>query len=269
MKEAIIELSGNVEFGYKFEVDEAFWKGVEEIATVLQPSYNLTIEMQQVGYGLSDFYIGWLRVKKNLQRIVQSMPQFNLAAKLIGNMDKRAPSLFKSPLFLCSVFLDPRIMFTLSDEQKATAAMGILKIQERITETTNANEEEAINNTLDEIQPEFQNQHLGNQNTSDSLLQEISIYETEKPCDIKKPVMEFWENNAQKYHLLRPIADILHAVPSNQTCTERAFSSLSYIRSKHRMSMSAQNLSNVLMIRLNKDIYYLLREERAQQILKA
>lgn len=269
MRKVIEELAKNAEFGHKFVVDDVFWNEVEEIVSVLQSSYNFTIEMQRIGYGLSDFYIGWLRVKRNLQRFVKSAPRFNLAGKLVDNMDKRSPSLFKSPLFLCSVFLDPRIMFILSDEQKATAAMDIIKIHERVTESSKIYDENSGNDTLDEIQNEFRAQHIGQQNASVNLLQVISTYETEQPCDMKKPVMEFWEKNADKYSLLVPIADILHAVPSNQTCTERAFSSLSYIRSKHRMSMSDQNLSNVLMVRLNKEIYYLLREECAQVILDA
>lgn len=267
MKHVINQLAYHEEFGYKFDTNEDFWKGVEEIVSVLQSGYNLTIEMQRVGYGLSDFYIGWLRVQKNLNRIIKRDPQYNLANNLLKHMDRRAPSLFKSPLFLCSVFLDPRIMFALTDNQKATAVMDLVKIHERITNANRSNMEKSVNNTLDEIQQEYQAQQRENLDRTDNLLQVISIYETEKPYDIQKPVMSFWKENTHKYPLLRPIADLLHAVPSNQCCTERSFSSLSYVRSKYRMSMSPRNLSNVLMVRLNKDIYYSLREERIQNIL--
>lgn len=58
------------EFGWKFETTDAFWEEINEIIAVLQSSYDLTISMQKVGYGLADFYIGWLRVKKNLERFV-------------------------------------------------------------------------------------------------------------------------------------------------------------------------------------------------------
>lgn len=267
MKNVVIELANNKEFGYKFEVNETFWVQVEEIVSALQHTFNLTIEMQKVGYGLSDFYIGWLRAKKNLQRIVKSDPNFDLAAKLIDNMNKRAPSLFTSPLLLCAVYLDPRINFMLSTEQKAVAAMNLNKINERLQETSHKGNETA-DNTLDEILQEFHDQHGGNQNRANNLIQDIAVYEEER-FDIKKTVMQFWEEHSQKYPTLCVLAEIMHAVPSNQTCTERAFSSFSYIRSKHRMSMSPQNLSNVLMVRLNKDIYYKLREERYQQILNA
>lgn len=87
--------------------------------------------MQKVVYGLADMYIGWLRVKKSLDCIVKGAAIFNLAAKLIEKMDQRAPSLFETPLLLCAIYLDPRIMLALSDEQKANAAMDLVKIHFR------------------------------------------------------------------------------------------------------------------------------------------
>lgn len=270
IKAVIIQLANCKEFGDRFKVDEHFWSAIEEICAVLQPGYDLTIRMQQVGYGLSDFYIGWLRVKKNLERIMSEEPQFDLAACLLKHMDQRAPSLFRSPLFLCSVYLDPRIMFTLSAEQKTEAAMDLLTIQKRIMEGSDPNTKEGrVNDTLDELQAQYYAQFGRNDNSSEDLIHLLTMYEKEKPFDIKQPVIKFWEENEQKYKLLRPLVDVLHAVPSNQCCTERSFSSLSYIRSKHRMSMSPNNLSNVLMVRLNKDIYYSLREERVRKFLDA
>lgn len=262
LKEYITKLADNEEFGYKFQVDERFWSDIEEIITVLEPAYKFTVEMQKVGYGLADFYIGWLRVKKNLRR---HSAHFDLAAKLIQHMEKRSKSLFETPLLLCSVYMDPRMMFTLNAEQKAEAAMNLVKIYKRMVDTNQAVHQHQVNDTLDEIREDFQQDQ--NQGNSDHLIQALSLYETEPATDIHEPVMKFWIENSQKYPLLRQLADILHAVPSNQCCTERGFSGLSYIRSKFRMCMRPQNVSNVLMIRLNQDVYYTLREERVQKIL--
>lgn len=268
MKNAVTRLADCDEFGYKFRDDDEFWAKVNEIVLVLKPFYNLTIDMQRIGYGLADFYIGWLRVKKNLQRMKNNGLQFDFSTELIKSMEKRAPSLFKTPLLLCAIFLDPRMMKTLSDEQKATAAMDLLKIHERITESHRLdNATNTPNDTLDEIREEFEAFNNDNENDANLLLKEISIYETENVYDIRAPVMKFWKENGYKFQLLRPLANLIHAVPSNQCCTERSFSSFSYIRSKLRMSMLAENTSNVLMVRLNKDVYYALRKERVQKIL--
>lgn len=268
MKNIVNQLAKCKEFGHKFNVDEHLWAEIEEIMLVLKPAFNLTIDMQRVGYGLSDFYIGWLRVKKNLQRFVNNRTTFDLATKLIRNMERRASSLFKTPLMLCCIYLDPRMMKTLNDEQKAAAVMDLIKIHDRITESDRLNSQtNRLNDTLDEIQEEFQTHISESRSDADRILQEISVYETEKVFDIRAPVMKFWEENAHKYPFLRLLANVLHAVPSNQCCTERSFSSFSYIWSKHRMSMNPQNVSNVLMVRLNKDVYYSLRAECVQKIL--
>lgn len=264
MKSVINQLAKCDEFGSKFEVDDSFWTEVEEIISVLQPGYDMTISMQKVGYGLSDFYISWWRVKKNVERIIKAKPRFDLAQNLIDNMDLRAPSLFNTPLFLCAVYLDPRVMFSLSVDQRTTAAMELIKLHDRAKESNN-NTKHDMDNTLDEIASELDRQNTHNLNGN--LHQEISIYECETRFDLKESVMKFWVQNTHKYPLLRPLADMLHAVPSNQCCTERSFSSFSYIRSKLRMSMNPKNVSNVLMVRLNKDIYYMLREKRVRQIL--
>lgn len=269
MKDVVTELAKCKDFGHKFDVDAVFWQEVEEIVAVLKPAYQFTTEMQRDGYGLSDFYIGWIRVTINLTRIKNKQPKFDLASKLLQNMEIRSSSVFNAPLMLCAIYLDPRIMYKLTDEQKAKAATDLLKIHERVSDVfrKSAGQDCSINDTLDEIHDDYRAQHNASHCSSQEILQMLSIYETEKPHDIRAPVMDFWLKNTDKYQLIRPLADLLHAVPSNQCSTERAFSGLSYIFSKHRMSMNPQNVSNVLMIRLNKDIFYSLRQHRIQQIL--
>lgn len=269
MKELVKELSKCADFGVEFVVNEEFWENLEEVVAVLKPAYNVTIDMQRIGYSLSDFYISWIRITKNLLRIQANGTEFDLAAKLKQKMEHRSSSLFRSPLMLCAIYLDPRIMFKLTDTQKATAALDLLDIYKRLAKH-HMNEEKNVNDTLDEIQEEYHEQNIGSrQDDPNKLLQEMSVYELEKPHDIKATVMNFWELNAVKYPLLSPLADVLHAVPSNQSCTERSFSSFSYIRSKHRMAMSAENLSNVLMVRLNKDIFYSERKAQVEKILSS
>lgn len=262
-------MAENREFGFKFETDEQFWVEIKEVVTVLQPAFDFTVRMQKDGYGMSEFYIGWLRMSKNLERFIDGGLQFDLGAKLLDHMKQRAPSLFKSPLFLSAVYLDPRIMFTLSAEQKSEAVLHLIKINDRITKANGSNSSGDFNDTLDEMQQQLQAQYNGDRNSSEKLIGVFSQYEREKPFEMKQNVMKFWEENEHAYKSIIPLVNVVHAVPANQCSTERAFSSLSYIRSKLRMSMASKNLSNVLMVRLNKSIYYALREERVQRILNS
>lgn len=93
------------------------------------------------------------RIILNLRRIEKSGTNFNLATKLREKMEIRSPSLFKTPLMMCAVYLDPRIMFELDVAQKSTAAMALLDVHERLTKT-GLNEGQHVNDTLDEIQQE-------------------------------------------------------------------------------------------------------------------
>lgn len=56
MKNIVIKLAKHDEFGYKFETNPPFWDKVHEIVDVLTSAYNFTVDMQRVGYGLSDMY---------------------------------------------------------------------------------------------------------------------------------------------------------------------------------------------------------------------
>lgn len=262
----IVKLSQCAQFGDEFVVGEEFWEQLEEIISVLQSPFNATVDMQRTGFGLADFYISWLRIAMNVRRIENNAPKFDLAEKLREKMEIRAPSLLETPLMLCAVYLDPRIMFKLNVDQKSSAAMALVNVFERVT-TTGSDEGQGANDTLDEIQQEYHARNNWEQTNTDRLFQEMSEYENVKPYDIRASVMDFWDENSEKYKLLRSLAEVFHAVPSNQGIVEQGFSSFSYIRSKYRMCLSPENLSNVLMVRLNKDLFYLERQKQVQKII--
>lgn len=269
MKKFVQSLAQNKEFETKFQTDETFWKQVDEIVTTLKAPYEATINMQAVGYSMSDFYITWLRVQKNLERVTNQNPQFDLAPKLLEKMAERAPPLFENPLMVAAVYLDPRIMVKLDITQKAFAQTSLIEFHDRITQMINIERSKKNpNDTLDEIQGECMDQAEDfPTNSRIPLMQQFEAYERTKPYDIKAPLMEFWEKNKAVYPLLHQIAEIVHAVPSNQTGTERSLSSFSYIRSCHRTTMSSTTLSNILMVRLNKEIFRQQRQDHVNSIL--
>lgn len=261
-------MSQNKEFGRKFQVELDFWEKLDEIENVLKVPYTATVDSQAVGYGLADFYISWLRIQKGLARLIDQNKYTNIAEKLAKKLREREPSLFETPLMLCAVYLDPRISFKLNASQKRNAALQLVKIHDRINALTNNNAQNFMNDTLDEIQAEYrfgEGEHRDSNVTA--LLDSFAQFETERPFDIRASVTDFWETNGHKYPLLEPLAQIIHAVAANQCCTERSFSSFTYIRSKYRMCMDVKNLSNLLMIRLNKDIFYNFRTNYVNQIL--
>lgn len=139
IRHVVESLSMNEDFGSKFKVSLGFWNKIAELINVLEIPYKATIESQKVGFSLSDFYISWLRIRKGLERLDSPDTYFNLATNLMKRLDARAPSLFQTPLMLCSIYLDPRINFKLSNAQKRDAAIALIKIYERNIEINSVN----------------------------------------------------------------------------------------------------------------------------------
>lgn len=118
IRRVVHALSQNKEFGKKFQVDDDFWDKLQEIESILKVPYAATVDSQAIGYGLADFYISWLRIQKGLTRLNDPSNHTNLAEKLLNRLNERAPSLFRTPLMQCAVYLDPRINFKLTKDQK-------------------------------------------------------------------------------------------------------------------------------------------------------
>lgn len=259
----------NKEFGSKFEVGADFWEQIAELIDVLEIPYRATIESQKVGYSLSDFYITLIRIRKGLERVNNPDSYSSLASNLMKRLDDRAPSLFETPLMLCAIYLDPRINFKLTNAQKRDAAMALIKIYERNTELDSSNNKTAINDTLDEIQAEYCSRDGETQDkNSTALLTSLTNFETEK-CDIRAPVKAFWKDNGHKYPMIHPLARAIHSVGANQCVTESSFSAFSYLRSPLRRAMDPKNLSNCLMIRLNKSVFDQYRKEQVELIMNS
>lgn len=55
--------------------------------------------------------------------------------------------------------------------------------------------------------------------------------------------------------VLYKLASVVHAVPPTQTTIERAFSAMALILTHLRTNLSDNNLVNILMIRLNRELF--------------
>lgn len=86
MREVIQLLSTNSEFGSEFTTSDDFWEKLCETIEVLQIPFVVTKTMQHNGFGLADFYISWIRMKRGLSRL--SNGQLNLSHRLIEALEE-------------------------------------------------------------------------------------------------------------------------------------------------------------------------------------
>lgn len=67
--------------------------------------------------------------------------------------------------------------------------------------------------------------------------------------------IDFWAKNKTIFKDVYELSKIVNAVPVTQVTVERAFSSVAFILTALRNSLSPDTLENILIIRLNKEIY--------------
>lgn len=64
-----------------------------------------------------------------------------------------------------------------------------------------------------------------------------------------------------------PLASVLHSVPAGQCVEERNFSSFSFIRNCRRTALKELNVKNVLLIRLNKELFYYYKDRKIDEAM--
>lgn len=270
LKNVVIQLSTDREFGDQFETNDDFWEQITEIILVLKPLYIATKEMQKVGYGLSDFYISWLRIEKGLARVNSNGAILNLAVELTKALEARRSDLLNTPSMLAALYLDPRVKFKLDSFQKELAVLHLKKLYIRMEELK-ANPAEVVerkNTTLDELNEEYallQNEF--EEIDTGELMLSLARYDEIKHIDFNREVMDFWKSHKDEFPAIYRLANVIHAIPAGQCFEERNFSSFSYIRSAKRAKLSAENVKNILNVRLNKEVFYEHKQKKINDIL--
>lgn len=226
--------------------------------------------MQNVGYGLADFYISWMRIEKNLSRLNANGAQLNLGVELLKELEARKTDLFSTPYMMAAVFLDPRIKFKLNNVQKECAILHLqnVYIRMKMFEIKENETEDELHNTLDELNAEYAATHQTEEQIDTSrLLISLGNYDAVKHTDFKCDVMDFWQKHKQEFPLIYPLACVVHAIPAGQCLEERNFSSFSFIKSIRRTRLSAESIKNVLLIRLNKELFYKHKQNQIDEII--
>lgn len=88
-----------------------------------------------------------------------------------------------------------------------------------------------------------------------SFVQQLKAQEAEPRQTINLDVWEYWLKREKTHPELFEVAMVVLATPSNQVSVERAFSALALVLSPHRAGLGHEALENILLIKLNKDVF--------------
>ena len=99
------------------------WFSLEELQSVLEVPYILTVKLQAENITSGVFMKEWCSLKRTMCR-----KETKLAAEIFKSTEKRESSLYQSKLFLAGVFVDARYRIPLTEEQMEVAKTGLMEV---------------------------------------------------------------------------------------------------------------------------------------------
>lgn len=152
---------------------------------------------------------------------------------------------------------DVKLVVFYSKEKNKDADFS-LPISEVFDDSFDGNDSEEELNAYLAACSSVTNQTVSNEEIIESKRQKIEALllgfdGTEQPGSIS--VLQYWEENKHQKPELYRLASAIFTIPPTQTTVERAFSSFAIVFTSHRSRLNSNTLQNILLIRLNYDIY--------------
>lgn len=271
------------------------WAILREIAYLLRIPYNATIALQKKSLTLSDVYGIWLKMTLHLTACMKKENyQTDLASHLLNAVTERKEEIFNNPMMTSALFLDPRFRNQIvHDENKMQQAKTtLLNIWRRlITLDVDANKPAEVENVVintsnkSEVSFEYDEQtaldkYLGSGFTTESIVPNES-QRVEESVDIEhlldmfnpepiksdENIIQFWENNKNKYKEIYKIATVVMGFPPTEVQNERDFSKLNHVFTDRRCNLTEERLEDIMTINLNDEIFHLVKEEERNAMM--
>lgn len=272
---------------------------------ILHLPYLCTILLQKADFTLSDFF-GCIRIMNmKLSQILNDTNQRHtkLAEKLELCLNERKGILLQNPLMLCATFLDPRykcdiesnpekvvlVKLTLENiwSRIKTVKYGDATHDETLSVGAENIAEESVFDLYEQLDQQYdamglksgsadQNFASVNEPNFSSGKNEISaaIFRYEQflagaRMKTSESIHDFWEVNKKKFGLeLYEIANVIFAIPPTQATVERSFSALKFMFTDQRYNLDKDLLESCLLIHLNVELYYFVKQLDIKQIEK-
>lgn len=257
---------------------------VKEIVRTLAIAYNATIELQRRDLSLSDAYGSWLKMELHLKNKQKRTSKTSLESKLLAALEQRKKhhKIFENPLMKAALYLDPRFrqQITRSQEDVNEAKEILLSVSRRLTAlsedkpTEDMNQSTESNNSSNDsfdAQKAF-DQYLNRTVNVESVVHndfELSLDLFDPPpMPIDASILNYWHTTYDKQDskMLFDVAMVILAIPPTEVDIERDFSTLRFILSDLRTSLSAQTLENILTINLNRTLYLEINEKDVSEL---
>lgn len=149
--------------------------------------------------------------------------------------------------------------------QKNYCTQELVQLHRRISKDFKGRQD--LNKTTDQLLEMLRSSDDDDTSIDDvvQLNDELQKYEAIRQAPYQKSV-DFWKQERETFPLLYNLAVIVNAIPATECRIEQNFSGFNYIYNCYRNSLKPSNVSDVLMVRLNKEVFYQQWELEKKQI---
>nr|XP_029713643.1 uncharacterized protein LOC115257827 [Aedes albopictus] len=245
------------------------WEFIDHYVQAFEPVYICTKKLQERHVSLCDFYIAWLMTISE----VRNMFSNPFTQRLTLALTDRLVKLKSSQVFQMALFMDPRLNYLNSklftDDEKLHIQSCIKDTWNRIRKLTTtpcsgtaAENVESNCSQFDDFLTEMFGGTLSkiDQCTASSFAQQLKALDAEPRQDHTYNVFKHWLKRRESHPELFEVAMVVLATPSNQVSVERSFSALALVLTSHRAGLGQDALEDILIIKLNRDIFELESE---------
>lgn len=262
------------------------WSIIKEIERVLSIPFRATLKLQRYDLTMSDVFGIWIEIQIQIEKMLKKKMITNLATNLLTATIERRQLIFKNDIMICAVFLDPRYRSeivnhkSIADSEYAIEKLVLLWNQlNQMGQKDLSVQNDMSGNTIDLDSSHDSLNELNDYLKRSTAEEHISIIpeenqdiklllETFDPewISAKESVLTYWENAKESNPLLYKLAMAVYAVPPTEVQIERDFSKLDFILTSRRMRLDPKMLEAILLLHLNKDIFFALKKEELNNL---
>lgn len=116
--------------------------------------------------------------------------------------------------------------------------------------------------SLEENASETAQTHNESQNVNNNvdIEYELTTFEPDEMIP-KQDIISYWSLQRNKHKHLYELAKCIYSIPPTEVDIERDFSLLNFVYTKRRGNLSEEHLTDILRIHLNKDLFFVVKEE--------
>lgn len=286
----VIDFFADVKKVDEFRLLKRKWTALKEIGHVLSIPFKATVALQEQALTLSDVFGICLKMKLHLQACsAKKNYKSNLVKHLLSCLEQRKDTIFNNPFMSSALFLDPRFRNQIAndEERMSEAKTTLIKLWQRlkvlsdpvstesITNTTNASKGSDISFEYDEnseldtylagvSQSEPNESNIPTQSGEDIvfLLDSFNPPNVSSKTNIyMNRIFDYWEEIKVENEELYKLAMVVYGIPPTEVQIERDFSALNFVFSNRRCMIQEERLEDIMVIHLNPDLFYEVKEE--------